>query len=233
MEGLDVKCPNCRKVCFVTTDQYDPAQPPNGGMVKSIMPYSLDWLTVSSTPASQMSCPECECMLVLKGQLLVVPAGSNFHIRPYAYGYLIADFGHVVGDMKYLGIDGRWTEYIGHATPFESMDEAREGLDKALRAAIAPKTMTIEREDGTKTEVVPIKMWTPGDDLYPTETKPVIDETIPAEPETEAAKEETKPSQPETFDCPACERTFRSAPALRGHMKMHPELKLKETEKKP
>lgn len=73
MEGLKVKCPNCKRMDFVTTDKYNPDVQPNGSMVKCLLPYHIDWLCTSSTYAAQMTCPECTCQLAPYGRLTVIP----------------------------------------------------------------------------------------------------------------------------------------------------------------
>lgn len=72
MEGLKVKCPNCKRTDFITTDKFNPDVQPNGSMVKCLLPYHIDWLCTSSTPAGQMTCPECTCQLAPYGRLTVV-----------------------------------------------------------------------------------------------------------------------------------------------------------------
>jgi hypothetical protein len=75
LKDLPIKCPNCKRVLFKTTDRYDPQKPPTGAMVKSLLRYHLDWLTISTTKGAEMTCPECLAPLVHKGQLSVqVPA---------------------------------------------------------------------------------------------------------------------------------------------------------------
>lgn len=73
MEGLKVKCPNCKRMDFVTTNQYDPEKLPNGSMVRCLLPYHIDWLCSSATYAAQMTCPECTCQLAPYGRLTVIP----------------------------------------------------------------------------------------------------------------------------------------------------------------
>ena len=72
MEGLKVKCPNCKRMDFVTTNQYDPEKLPNGSMVRCLLPYHIDWLCSSATYAAQMTCPECTCQLAPYGRLMVI-----------------------------------------------------------------------------------------------------------------------------------------------------------------
>ena len=73
MSGLKVKCTNCGRTDFETTDKYNPDITPNGAMVKSLLPYSIDWLTSSTTLAAEMTCPECLAQLAPSGKLTVLP----------------------------------------------------------------------------------------------------------------------------------------------------------------
>ena len=73
MNGLKVKCTNCGRTDFVTTDKYDPNVAPNGSMVRCLLPYHIDWLTTSTTLASEMTCPECLAQLAPSGKLTVLP----------------------------------------------------------------------------------------------------------------------------------------------------------------
>jgi hypothetical protein len=72
MQGLKVKCPNCGRTDFITTDKYNPDVRPNGGMVKCTLPYYIDWLTTSSTVCAEMTCPECMAQLAPSGVLTVM-----------------------------------------------------------------------------------------------------------------------------------------------------------------
>lgn len=69
---MKVKCPNCGRMDFVTTDKYDPNITPHGGMVRSLLPYQIDWLTMSTTLAAEMTCPECLAQLAPSGKLWVI-----------------------------------------------------------------------------------------------------------------------------------------------------------------
>lgn len=84
--GLKVKCPNCTRICFETTDQFNPDLPPHGGMVKCLLQYHIDWLCAPTTKASEMACPECLAPLVVGGILNVVmparEAGECFGKSP-------------------------------------------------------------------------------------------------------------------------------------------------------
>ena len=72
MQGLKVRCPNCTRISFETTDQYNPDLPPHGGMVRSLLQYQHDWLCTPTTKASEMACPECLGPLVVGGVLNVI-----------------------------------------------------------------------------------------------------------------------------------------------------------------
>lgn len=72
MSGYKIKCPNCTRICFETTDQFNPDLPPHGGMVKCLLQYHIDWLCVPTTKASEMCCPECLAPLVVGGVLNVI-----------------------------------------------------------------------------------------------------------------------------------------------------------------
>lgn len=73
---MKVKCPNCGRMDFDTTDKYNPDVTPNGSMVKSNLTYHIDWLCLSTTLASEMTCPECLAQFAPSGRLLVVPSKS-------------------------------------------------------------------------------------------------------------------------------------------------------------
>jgi DNA-directed RNA polymerase subunit RPC12/RpoP len=69
---MKVKCPNCKRMSFETTEHYDPNANVRGHFVKCLLPYHIDWLCSSTTHAAEMTCPECLAPLVVKGRLLVV-----------------------------------------------------------------------------------------------------------------------------------------------------------------
>lgn len=73
---MKVKCTNCGRMDFETTDKYNPDVMPNGSMVKCTLPYHIDWLCASTTLASEMTCPECLAQLAPSGRLVVVPSKS-------------------------------------------------------------------------------------------------------------------------------------------------------------
>ena len=69
---MRVQCPNCKRKDFETTERYEPDVRPNGSFVRCLLPYHIDWLTSSTTLASEMNCPECGCSLAPSGRLIVV-----------------------------------------------------------------------------------------------------------------------------------------------------------------
>lgn len=77
MSGYKIKCPNCTRICFETTDQFNPDLPPHGGMVKCLLQYHIDWLCVPTTKASEMCCPECLAPLVVGDVLNVILPPRN------------------------------------------------------------------------------------------------------------------------------------------------------------
>ena len=73
MNGLKVKCPLCKTISFEITSRYDPNVTANGGMVKKLVPWEIDWLCASTTLASEMTCPRCGVgQLAPSGRLTVV-----------------------------------------------------------------------------------------------------------------------------------------------------------------
>ena len=81
MKGLRVKCPNCGIVRHITTEHYDPGQPPRGHFVELIEPwkgwhwncFDQEGENLSTTPAVMMTCQECSAPLVLNNRLTIVP----------------------------------------------------------------------------------------------------------------------------------------------------------------
>lgn len=67
-----IQCPNCKRKDFETTGHYSSVLPPNGSMVKCLLPYHIDWLCSSTTKGAEMTCPECLSPLVIKGKLNVI-----------------------------------------------------------------------------------------------------------------------------------------------------------------
>ena len=86
MEGLKVKCPNCGKVYWETTDQYDPDARPNGSMVRLLNPWLKnswpifgdgimprgDGSGTSVTPCAEMDCIGCLAQLAPSGKLKAI-----------------------------------------------------------------------------------------------------------------------------------------------------------------
>ena len=97
--GLKVVCPQCRRRLFETTPQYNPDVSPHGGMLKFLGGYHIDWLTTSSTKASELACPECQGQLALSGRLTVIeeskPASiDNFKQHDGTFKLSIPEEGH-------------------------------------------------------------------------------------------------------------------------------------------
>ena len=75
MEGIKIKCPNCREICFETTEKFRPDVTVNGSMVRTLprITWHIDWLCSDVTPAAQMTCPMCDVgQLAPSGRLLLV-----------------------------------------------------------------------------------------------------------------------------------------------------------------
>ena len=86
MEGLQVKCPNCGKIHWETTDKYDPEISPNGSMVRLLNPWlrnswpifgdgimpKRDGSGTNVTLGSEMDCISCLAQLAPSGKLRVV-----------------------------------------------------------------------------------------------------------------------------------------------------------------
>jgi hypothetical protein len=72
MRGLKVRCPNCRRMDFETTDAYLPDVTPNGSYVECLLGYKIDWLTARTTLCSEMTCPECLALLAPGRRLDVI-----------------------------------------------------------------------------------------------------------------------------------------------------------------
>ena len=70
---MKVQCPNCKRKDFETTKKYDPNVTPNGSFIRCLLPYHIDFLTSSTTLASELNCPECGCSLAPSGRLIVIP----------------------------------------------------------------------------------------------------------------------------------------------------------------
>ena len=70
---MKVKCPNCKRMDFVTTEKYLPDVTPNGSFVKCLLPFKIDWLEMSTTLVSEMTCPHCLGQLAPAGRLTVIP----------------------------------------------------------------------------------------------------------------------------------------------------------------
>lgn len=69
---MKVKCPQCGRMSFETTEQFDSNLPPHGGMLRSLLQYHIDFLLSATTKAADLACPECLAPLVVGGALNVV-----------------------------------------------------------------------------------------------------------------------------------------------------------------
>jgi len=87
MQGLKVKCPNCKKIMHETSEHFDPTIRCNGSMVRLLNPWrKWGWCSfgaegdgrlpkhseVKSTLASDMRCPSCDAPLAPSGYLTVL-----------------------------------------------------------------------------------------------------------------------------------------------------------------
>jgi len=86
LSGLKIKCPLCKRQMFETSEKFNPGVTPNGGMVKSLYPHHIDWLTSTTTLCSEMTCPSCLAQLAPGGILnVMVPirdCGEFLHQEP-------------------------------------------------------------------------------------------------------------------------------------------------------
>ncbi len=146
MQRMKVKCPNCGRISFETTDQFNPDAIPHGGMVRCLLHYQIDWLCSSSTVSAEMTCPECLAPLVVGGVLNVVmparEAGECF-----------------AGNQKAAIQE---TEFSNtHVSPGINMEKflsyqaeiQKEMLKNEIPPIIVPEVaVIIERPDGTQTK---------------------------------------------------------------------------------
>ena len=75
MQGIKIKCPICREICFETTEKFRPDVTVNGSMVRTLprITWHIDWLCSDVTPAAQMTCPMCDVgQLAPSGRLMLV-----------------------------------------------------------------------------------------------------------------------------------------------------------------
>jgi len=77
---MDVKCPQCKRTYYETTDTYDPNVRPNGSMLRLKDPwksrgwstYGLDRAEGAGLLAGDMECVGCSAPLAPSGRLKVV-----------------------------------------------------------------------------------------------------------------------------------------------------------------
>lgn len=71
---MKVQCPQCKRLVFKTTLNYDPARLPNASMIEMLDPWkSWGWDKHHGFLAADLSCPLCEAPLAPSGRLHVVP----------------------------------------------------------------------------------------------------------------------------------------------------------------
>ena len=136
MSGLKVKCTNCGRVDFETTDKFDPDVAPNGSMVRCLLPYQIDWLTLSTTKAAEMTCPECLAQLAPSGKLTVLPRVQVNELGVVPRG----DQLHVDGDKIYLAKEKNIKFMPGVGKPAFICDVCGKELKTAGALAMHKKT---------------------------------------------------------------------------------------------
>ena len=86
MENLQVRCPNCKKIFWETTDKFDPEITPNGSMLRLLQPYrgnhwpifgdgvmpTRNGTGTAGTKCAEMDCPQCLAQLAPSGKLNVL-----------------------------------------------------------------------------------------------------------------------------------------------------------------
>jgi len=71
---MKVQCPQCKRLVFKTTPNYDPARLPNASMIEMLDPWrSWGWDKHHGFLAADLSCPLCEAPIAPSGRLHVVP----------------------------------------------------------------------------------------------------------------------------------------------------------------
>jgi len=71
---MKVKCPSCKRLCFRTTDQFNPDVRPNRAMIEMLDPWATwGWDKHDGFMSSDLACPLCEAPLAPSGRLVVVP----------------------------------------------------------------------------------------------------------------------------------------------------------------
>jgi len=69
-----VQCPNCKEICYKTTDAFNPDIRPNRTMIEMLDPWrSWGWDKSGGFMASDLECPLCCAPLAPSGRLTVVP----------------------------------------------------------------------------------------------------------------------------------------------------------------
>lgn len=114
MEGIKIKCPNCREICFETTEKFRPDVTVNGSMVRKLprITWHIDWLCSDVTPAAQMTCPMCDV-----GQL--APSGRLLLVDPPPMNVLTQEQKHSA--LEY--VNKRTEEFFNDTEPVPTPDE--------------------------------------------------------------------------------------------------------------
>ena len=114
MEGIKIKCPNCREICFETTEKFRPDVTVNGSMVRTLprITWHIDWLCSDVTPAAQMTCPMCDV-----GQL--APSGRLLLVDPPPMNVLTQEQKHSA--LEY--VNKRTEEFFDDTEPVPTPDE--------------------------------------------------------------------------------------------------------------
>lgn len=197
MQGLKIKCPNCTRISFETTDQFNPDVPPHGGMVKSLLQYHIDWLCTSTTKASEMTCPECLAPLVVGGVLNVImparEAGECFIEK------LGNRNGHFIPTADLIG-------------GFREGSNAEEGTVLAHKIFNPP----IHQTDGEVFE--DDKPWE-----IPVDSGAGVNEAIGESPAAKCAPDVKTKIAIDKFICDVCGKPCKSELGLNSHKRSHKE----------
>lgn len=114
MQNLKIKCPNCGRKDFITTDKFNPDIAPHGGMIRCLLPYQIDYLCAFSTLAPQITCPECLAPLVKDGALnVMIPArecGRFFSDESTTAEFIVFKSGLVVPEIGKQEVLSKSTE---------------------------------------------------------------------------------------------------------------------------
>lgn len=100
---MDVKCPQCKRIYYETTDTYDPNVRPNGSMLRLKEPwksrgwstYGLDRADGKSLLAGDMECVGCSAPLAPSGRLKIVEEKHVCEVCGKEFSKRIALVGHM------------------------------------------------------------------------------------------------------------------------------------------